>query len=539
MKEKTKNTLHFCLSFSLEFFFKTLSFLGRALRSQVFFIAVALLCLSIQILNLQIKREQGDGTQILASSIVLAHTNRYQQSLDHAPYSKREPLIPFLLAGLQKALPFLGVEALPIECALRNFDISVPSIHMNQAHCYERYSYYRIINPIFLIGAAVLAYFLVLQFFKSVTLAYLVFFLTAFQGRSVYNLSRFLTEPATTFFILLVSFLLYRALTKSLQSQTSGKLGKHFFWVGISLACLSLCKAIFHYLWLVIPLYLVTLSFWDTRLNSRQFRIKAPLYLLGGYFLLAGSWMARNAYNGQGWVICYGRAAGALSIRARYSDMTEKEKWAAWRHFSTFYSEAELLELAKEKGYTAADISNIFRNNPNGYYQRSSLTKNETLGQDPASIAQFQKQQIYKILHRPWHYLELSALFAWRGLFMQDTWGWKSPDNLPTVGKNLSIDLGSFGYRFNKYQKFYVNLFCFLCFLLLPLFLLSKKRWAELGFFMPALFSHAIYSLASQFLPRYGVPEIPVILIATTFSLHLILKPMGQRLAQMKLEYFG
>ena len=67
-----------------------------------------------------------------------------------------------------------------------------------------------------------------------------------------------------------------------------------------------------------------------------------------------------------------------------------------------------------------------------------------------------------------------------------------------------------------------VNLIGFLALLVVPLwFWLGRGRFEAVLVFLPALYAHGAYSMASHFLPRYALPEIPLRVTAAMLLLFL------------------
>lgn len=487
-------------------------------KSRYLLLVVASVCLGVQISRLQIHAEKGDGTQLLAAGIYLSQQQVYAISPDGLRYSRREPFIPFLIAGMDKLANLFGFGKLPLQCSLRDLPLDSAPMHMNHPSCYERYSYYRIINSFFIVGTGIVSFAIIEWLTGSCALAYLAFFMTAFQSSLLRYSDRFLSEATASFLLIALSALLFAAVKIRRK--------RLFFAVGLVLACLALTKAIFHYLCFILPMLFVALYFLEKKSKRSPLSLRAPLFFLLGYFVLVGPWMLRNVVNGYGWVICAGRAGGALAIRSGFSQMTDVEKWAAWRHFSPLYAKPEeITKLAEVKGYSVKDIDKIFRKNPLGYYEVSrneqAVFNPEILPPDPVVAKAYQQKQIRRLWKQPWNHLYLTLLFSWRGVFMQQGWGYDRRTESPTLGQKLGFDPWALGFKLTRFKQFYLNLFMFSLFCLLPLFYLWKQEWEKVFLFLPALYSHALYSFVSQFLPRYGLPELSLIVIATLLSFFL------------------
>ena len=96
------------------------------------------------------------------------------------------------------------------------------------------------------------------------------------------------------------------------------------------------------------------------------------------------------------------------------------------------------------------------------------------------------------------------------------------------------------GWRFDPLSKTLVNLVGFLALLVVPLWFWfgRRSRRIEIVFVMlPALYLHAVYAVASHFIPRYAQPEIPLRILAVLLLVCLIassLRRLGGRRAPAK-----
>ena len=96
------------------------------------------------------------------------------------------------------------------------------------------------------------------------------------------------------------------------------------------------------------------------------------------------------------------------------------------------------------------------------------------------------------------------------------------------------------GWQFDPLSKTLVNLVGFLALLVVPLWFWFGRRSGriEIVFVMlPALYLHAVYAVASHFIPRYAQPEIPLRILAVLLLVCLVassLRRLGVRRAPTK-----
>ena len=79
------------------------------------------------------------------------------------------------------------------------------------------------------------------------------------------------------------------------------------------------------------------------------------------------------------------------------------------------------------------------------------------------------------------------------------------------------------GWRFDPLSTTLVGLVGFLALLVVPLWFWFGRRRIEVVFVvLPALYLHAVYAVASHFIPRYAQPEVPLRIWATALLVCLM-----------------
>lgn len=115
-------------------------------------------------------------------------------------------------------------------------------------------------------------------------------------------------------------------------------------------------------------------------------------------------------------------------------------------------------------------------------------------------------------------------LLGWRAVFVEEGLGFLGSP----LTQRLSDINGFAGWP--RWRQVYgattrtaFNLIGFLALTVVPLWLWVRTGHFEAVLvFLPALYAHGAYSLASHFLPRYALPEIPLRITATVLLLHLV-----------------
>ncbi|MDE0001317.1 MAG: hypothetical protein OXQ29_01300, partial [Rhodospirillaceae bacterium] len=192
-------------------------------------------------------------------------------------YHDREPLVPFVIAAIDITRRALGHEPVPLVCVASN--TAAPE-------CALTYTLYKFLHIVFLLVAAVGAFFIVLWFTGTKWLAYATFLLTTQSTELLHSIdiNSFYTEvPAAALMVATSAFSLL-ALTR--------RRAVYSVLLGLALAALVLTKTIFVYLWIIIALIFVVSDLSKKRFDQSSVAL-VSLFLVA-HFIPLGTWMARN-----------------------------------------------------------------------------------------------------------------------------------------------------------------------------------------------------------------------------------------------------
>ena len=269
---------------------------------------------------------------------------------------------------------------------------------------------------------------------------------------------------------------------------------------GLFLGLLVLTKAAFQYWLVAVPVVLLAACWLQP--DRRRARASAALVLTA--CMVAVPWMVRNALHA-GHFSVSGRSSDILSIRAEYGTMSWPEIVGAYGYWTpapraipghTEVTNRIMKFLEPEVGYAGFD-----RGDKNGYYMRSQrhagMVAHRAGIMDPlwtASETRLRaavRRAALTMIREDWlKHLTLTPAFLLRG--------------------TGAMGLGLFGL------------------LAVPAFgLVLVSAWrrrdiALLLFLMPAVYTFAFHATVTHFIPRYGMPAVPVAFVVCGWaSVHL------------------
>ena len=98
-------------------------------------------------------------------------------------------------------------------------------------------------------------------------------------------------------------------------------------------------------------------------------------------------------------------------------------------------------------------------------------------------------------------------------------------------------DWARWGWAYGPIGTSFFNLVSFLALIAVPLwFWRGRGRFEAMLIFVPAIYSHGVYALASHFLPRYAEPQIPLRVVATMVLLYLVWTVAADRVGAARSE---
>jgi 4-amino-4-deoxy-L-arabinose transferase-like glycosyltransferase len=292
---------------------------------------------------------------------------------------------------------------------------------------------------------------------------------------------------------------------------------------GIVFGMLALVKASILYVFVgVIVIIIVTAAVQWGRTSDRSTAIHG-LLLLVGFVIVVAPWMYRNYVYFDTFSIAR-RGGGVLSIRVMKDQMTLEEYvgsfyvWAphglqplvgAILGFSPDDLERggrlQRLNRRPTSNFEAEDDRWEAAGRPDrvvSYYRKARAAsvqlKHElrARGEDPArSDAILQERSLQYICEHPWRHLALTIPFLWRGALF----------TFPVLALTL-------------WQA------------------VRRRNWARARFALPAFGLVMFYALLSHFIPRYGAPVFPLVIICVAALLKDLLDSRGSRHSRARIK---
>lgn len=484
--------------------------------------------------GLELRPESGDGRQNLHIGLRLAQEGTYTDSDkgDDPGYHRREPALPFLIAGLDRARGALGLERLPLTCGLAE--------NTKQPHCIAGTATYRVMLAVFMALAATAAFIVSFWLTGQRAAAYGAFLLTGLSSTLIAASHRFLTEIPAASLLIIVSL----AWVWAWRSRR----GDAFVWLGLASACLVLTKVIFAYLWLLIILATLTMAWCDRSFNRRL------LMLLGlfvaAYALPTVSWMTRNTIMSDNFALTEKRSFKVLSVRAAYNDMRWDEYFAGFAYYTPMFSPEGLEAM----GIPARSFERFDTKNEDGFRRTGQKQYRERLCElyriaNPSSTATkgcgmaraitdpIGREAKARIFADPMAHLRVSVLLAYRALFPERGFGYWPNPKAPNLAADSGIPWPKLGYRLSPAAMTWYNLLAVVALFAMPFLLYRQRR--DLGgliVVLPVLYSHGAYAFATHFIPRYATPEIPIraaaLCVLITLIVSMAARVLGGQIAQ-------
>ena len=302
---------------------------------------------------------------------------------------------------------------------------------------------------------------------------------------------------------------------------------------GLALGLLVLTKAVFQY-WLAGVALVLAAGLWRDADRRRTLAPACAALVLAAWALTL-PWMARNAVE-VGHFGISGRGGEVLAVRAEYSRMTWPEIRGAFAYylphsastpssvpFHGFRALAMRWLEPETFGYARFD-----RDNPRGFYrpamsmagdaaERASRIAPGWRSGGQATIDAVLKRAAADLIREDWlKHMALTLVFAERGLAF------------PTHGCSTLTDPAD--QRFGRLIGWPVGPACRLArygtMLVWPFAgLLAVAAWrrrdASLALLLlPAAWSYGVHAAATDYIPRYSLPLLPVLVVATALAVH-------------------
>ena len=466
--------------------------------------------------NLSLRQATSDSLGHLTLGVRLAQEGVFKRwprpglDGDH----RTEPLGPSLIAVTDLGAQALGRGTVPSKCVTND-------ILFRRDYCRQAFVPYRLVNLALLLAGAMGVFWLVLRLTGVRVLAYLGFMLTAQSASLLEGADSFLTEVHAATLMVAVAAFSWAAATARRPLYAA--------LLGLALAALVLTKVIFVYLWIPIALMFVAADWLRRRVDWTTAALVGVLFTV--QVIPVGGWMARNYVTSGDFSIVEARSGAVLGYRQVFNAMRHDE-WAAGFRLFLPLTRANLQSAGiPEESFERFDRDGEFgfrqtRRRYNVRRRTEILTNPEHVGLDDLGQRRLVEdtladEAIASLLADPVQHLKVSLLLAWRGVFAEQGLGFPSdPRRLADIAgwnawprwRSLNGPVGAT----------LVNLTGFLALIVVPLWLwFGRGQFETILVFLPALYAHGTYTLASHFIPRYAEPQIPLRVTATMVLLYL------------------
>ena len=469
--------------------------------------------------NLSLRQSGSDSLENLTLGVRLAQEGVFQRWPGQVGDHRREPLGPSLLAVTDLgAQVLLGRGTVPSEC------VSDESV-FRRDYCRQAYAPYRVVNLALLLAGAMGVFWLVLRLTGVRVLAYLGFLMTAQSAALLDSADSFLTEVHAAALMVTVAALSWTTATSRRPS--------HAALLGLALGALVLTKVIFAYLWIPVALMLLAADWLRRRLDWTTAGLVGVLF--AAHAIPVGGWMVRNHLTTDDFSIVEARSAVVLGLRASFNTMRHDEWAAGFAHYFPL-TRANL----QSAGIPEESFERFDDDSENGFRRtnrrRNARRRAELWTDDNPALAGLDELRqrrwvndrmadnaIARLVADPVQHVKVALLLGWRGVFAEKGLGFLSnPLNqrlADIAGRN---DWPRWRHAYGRIGATFVNLVGFLALIVVPLwFWLGRGRFEAVLVFLPALYAHGAYTMASQFLPRFAEPHIPLRVAATMLLLYL------------------
>ena len=498
--------------------------------------ALTALCLAMLVYgygNLSLRQTATDSLENLTLGIRLAQEGVYQRWPGEFGDHRREPFGPSLLAITHRIGEAIGREAVPSEC------VSDRRV-FRRDYCRQAYAPYRALNLALLLAGALGVFWLVFRLTGVRVLAYFGFLMAAQSAMLLDSADSFLTEVHAATLMVAVAALSWTTATSRHPS--------HAALLGLALAALVLTKAIFAYLWIPVVLMLAAANWLRRRLDWTTAWLVSVLFVAQA--IPVGGWMARNYLTSGDFSVVEARSASVLGYRASFNTMRHDE-WVAGFAYYAPLTRAHLpsagipeesfkrFDADSETGFRQIERRRRYprRQAQLWTYDNPAIAGLDDLGQRRWVNDTMADEAIARLLADPVQHLKVSLLLAWRGVFAEEGIGFLSD----ALNQRLADVAGWNDWP--RWRRAYgptgatiFNLIGFLALIIAPLwFWLGRGQFETVLVFLPALYGHGVYALASHFLPRYAEPQILLRVTATMLLLYLawtLLRTVWARCAQ-------
>ena len=469
--------------------------------------ALTALCLAMLVYgygNLSLSQSRADSLNTLTLGVRLAQEGVFQRRPGQVGDHWVEPFSPSLVAVADLAAGALGRGAVPSECVSESVSL--------EDSCQQAYVPYRALNLVLLLAGALGVFWLLLRLTGLRVLAYPGFLMTAQSATLLGSADTFLTEVPAAALIVAVAALSWTTATARRPLYAA--------LLGLALAALALTKVVFVYLWIPIALMFVAADWLRRRVDWTTAALIGVLFT--SQAIPVGGWMARNYLTSGDFSIVEARSANVLGFRASLNTMRHDE-WVAGFAYYLPLTRANLQSAGiPTKSFERFEFNGWFRRTSRWHEARRraqlwtddnpALVGLDELGQRRWVNDTMADEAVALLVADPVQHLKVALLLVWRGVFTESGLGFPGdPMNRRLADLAGWNDWRRWHRPFGPIGATLVNLTGFLALIVVPLWLwVGRGQFEATLVFLPALYAHGAYAMASIFLPRYADPQIPL-----------------------------
>jgi 4-amino-4-deoxy-L-arabinose transferase-like glycosyltransferase len=245
----------------------------------IFFAFISLLISAGHVLNLNYNKPDHDRSHYLAYAYNTLKHGIYSRdrSENPSPDLRREPVWPLFLVIAISLHPSIDLNNYNAKCIAKGED-----------KCIENITWLKLVNILFLMLSALIAFYIIFQISNNVFLSFISFLMISLSGTLGKYAVSFYNEILTALLILIVSYSLH-----NLVNNTYSK--KRTFIFGLLLGILVLTKAIFYYFVFISGFCLFL--YWIINRVSLRHSLYGITILLVAAFIIIVPWKVRNYIN--------------------------------------------------------------------------------------------------------------------------------------------------------------------------------------------------------------------------------------------------
>jgi len=317
------------------------------------------------------------------------------------PDARIAPVLPLFIAGVMHLDSELAAN---IECSVTG---------IKRAKCNRDLSFLKHVELLLSAVCIGIVWLLLLRISKSHTFSYAVVLFILLSGIPFYYADHFLTESI----YLPIVCILMLCLAIALPEQN-----RRFLLISsILLALLALTRPTFYYLFFLLLPFILFQVFYTGKKSGFSGKTILCLFYIFPFFLVIAPWLTRNYKHYGIPAITVGYSAMPLSSRVSYNSMTDMEYLAGWIYWLPDFGDSLALKLFGKEHISRLDFSD-----PEGFILHERKLIRNKIKEFQAVNDHFSPTRWLidnYILDDLSSHLKITALMAWRGVFIEKYFG--------------------------------------------------------------------------------------------------------------------